>query len=457
MNHQSHQQQQHAEEGNADERRALLDPVFLVGGRRHEDDRVDSNCLLVRLSVALVFLGTVMTFLFLQSHSSHHWWFTPVTLPKRVPSSTNNDLGHVNKDSVHTVQDVPGFFGYSPPPPPLTPTMIQVTYDHRSIRINQQPILLLGGSLHPVRHSPATWQKALNSAVDFGLNLVTIYVMWSAHQPFSADQAFDWRLPASELVCADKDDDGSAVVMQTSRKNHVNHSQNDDDDDDECWTLATAIQEAARRRLWVHLRIGPYVCAEYNYGGIPEWVAQPASLSKNFNKNETMSMRRPNRPWLQAMQTFVQNVTQYISSHHLWAHEGGNILMGQIENELQGEIDEHADKNILWVSADGKFVDEYQPGSRRASMQDYANWCGKLAHSAEPQVIWTMCQGLSAPNTISTFNGVDGSDWLDHQTDGNKGVQVDYPALFTGTSSCAACVCHCLCSLHQHWSHYFVS
>ena len=142
-------------------------------------------------------------------------------------------------------------------------------------------------------------------------------------------------------------------------------------------------------------------------------------------------MRRPNRPWLQTMQAFVQNVTQYIASHDLWAHQGGNILMGQIENELQGEIDDKDMQEMLWVSVDGDLVDDYQPGSRRATLQDYANWCGQLAQTVEPQVIWTMCQGLSAPNTIPTFNGIDGSDWLD-QANGTEGVQVDFPALFTG-------------------------
>eukprot|EP00977_Amphora_coffeiformis_P025520 scaffold20312_cov185-Amphora_coffeaeformis.AAC.3 len=313
------------------------------------------------------------------------------------------------------VHDQPGFWGYSPPPPPVDDGKEEsrfhnVSYDHRAIQINEQPVLLLGGSLHPVRHTPATWAAALDEAVAIGFNLVTIYVMWSAHQPFP-DDPLDWRLPGSSLVCS------SSATSSSSRSTSFSNNNNNQN----CWTLATAIQQAARRRLWVHLRIGPYVCAEYNYGGLPEWVA--------LQNQSHMSLRRPNRPWLDAMETFVQNVTQYMSSHSLWAHQGGNILLGQIENELQGDID-LAKENIMWVSPDGELVDSEMEGGRRANLQDYANWCGKLVQRLEPQVVWTMCQGLSAPNTIETFNGVDGSVWIDHDG-GSKRVQQDYPAMWT--------------------------
>ena len=320
----------------------------------------------------------------------------------------------INQQGSLVVMDRPGFFGYSnlsalalSSSTTTPPTLVHnVSYNHRSLILNDEPLLLLGGSIHPVRHTPATWAAALDEAVAFGLNLVTVYVMWAAHQP-TASSALDWRLPGSALVCQTKGDSST-------------HS-----DDKSCWTLATALQAAAQRRLWVHVRIGPYVCAEYNYGGLPEWIA----VTNNTNKtnNHTMSMRRPNRPWLDAMQGFVRNVTSYLSHHQLWAHQGGNILMAQIENELQGDIDPETE-DIMWINEDGKFVD--YPTNRRADLQDYANWCGDLARQEEPHVLWTMCNGLSATNTIETFNGVDGSPWLDHNGSNGR-VQKDYPALFT--------------------------
>jgi Glycosyl hydrolases family 35 len=69
---------------------------------------------------------------------------------------------------------------------------LQVTYDARSIMINRDRVLLLGGSLHPgVRATRATWDLALDQAVHNGLNLITIYVFWSAHQPFP-NRPLDW-------------------------------------------------------------------------------------------------------------------------------------------------------------------------------------------------------------------------------------------------------------------------
>jgi hypothetical protein len=325
-----------------------------------------------------------------------YWWKRFRYQTEDSTEDTINQLGKLQ------VVDRPGFFGYDSSS--ASKSTIKVSYNARSMLVNGQPLLLLGGSIHPVRHSRVTWEAALDEAVAIGFNLVTVYVMWSAHQPTVNVETCDWRLPGSDLVCSSSSSSSSSSL--------------DGKDSDDCWTLSTALQMAADRRLWVHLRIGPYVCAEYNYGGIPEFVPL---------QSESMSMRRPNGPWLTAMQQFVQNVTTYVASNKLWAYQGGNILMAQIENELQGNIDLE-EEYIMWITDNGNFVD--YPTERRANLQDYANWCGQIAQQTEPNVVWTMCNGLMAPNTLETFNGVDSSAWL--AQNGTSGrVQVDFPAIFT--------------------------
>jgi len=344
----------------------------------------------------------------------HHPWLSYTTSRGKlagVPSNVNTE--HPTNPSPHSsspqrpvqVQDGPdeAFFGY--PYNNGNDTVhrqpIRVSYDHRSILVNDAPILLLGGSLHPVRHTRSTWNGALDEAVHMGLNLVTLYVIWSAHQPF-ADSDFDWSLPGNDFLC--KDDDSDASYSS------------------DCpWTLGSAIQQAAERRLWVHLRLGPYACAEINYGGIPEWVA---------HGNANMSLRRPNRPWLNAMQLYVQNMTQYIKDQKLWAYQGGNILMAQMENEINGAVDPETEQ-ILWVAPNGTVLDDDTvPGSRRANLQDYTDWCGQLGQRVEPKVVWTMCEGLAANNTIETCNREDCASWLDEQG-GTGRIGVDQPPMWT--------------------------
>jgi len=121
---------------------------------------------------------------------------------------------------------------------------ISVTYDARSIRLNDQPVIFLSGSLHPARATVHTWEHSLDEAVEIGLNMITIYIIWAARQP-SKNAPMDWSFPKPELSSwADKE-----------------------------WDLVWAISSAASRGLFAHLRIGPYVCAEYSYGEIPEWLA----------------------------------------------------------------------------------------------------------------------------------------------------------------------------------------
>lgn len=292
----------------------------------------------------------------------------------------------------------PSFWNYAHQGP------IRVSYDERAIKLNGDRSFFLGGSFHPSRATKMTWDHALDEAVHNGLNLITIYVMWSAHQKMPGS-AFDWGFPGSYGVECDGREDPSCG-----------------------WNLAAAIRAAADRGLFVHLRVGPYDCAEYSYGGIPEWLA--------LHKPQ-MEMRRPNREWLEVMREFVSATVTYISNEQLWAHQGGNIILAQIENELGAKGNfENPDFRLL-VDEDGNFVD---PGSdipdastlRNASIQDYADWCGDTAEELAPNVTWTMCNGLYANNTILTCNAVaDGHKWLEKNGGENGRIQIDQPALLT--------------------------
>ena len=42
--------------------------------------------------------------------------------------------------------------------------------------------------------------------------------------------------------------------------------------------LLRFLKNAADANLWVNLRIGPYVCAEWNYGGLPVWLREDTGI-----------------------------------------------------------------------------------------------------------------------------------------------------------------------------------
>lgn len=241
---------------------------------------------------------------------------------------------------------------------------IHVGYDSRSILLNGERVLLLGGSLHPSRATRMTWEHALDEVVNNGLNLITLYVMWADHQPVPTKE-IDWNFPKS-IDC-------------------------DDTKGDSCeWNLSSAIRSAARRGLFVHIRIGPYDCAEYSYGGIPEWIPL---------KHPNMAMRRPNAEWLGVMQGFVKSIITYLDTEMLWAHQGGPIILGQIENELGGDIEDE-NEDLMVVNSDGKLLPRTDSSGklraevRNATLQDYADWCGRLVQKLAPNVTWVNISSL---------------------------------------------------------------
>lgn len=143
----------------------------------------------------------------------------------------------------------------------------------------------------------------------------------------------------------------------------------------------------------------------------------------------------------EAMESFVAQMIDYISENELWAHQGGPVVMSQIENELgSGDSKNHqnedsSDVGTLYVNNRGEFVNSSKGNIispiRRANLQDYANWCGEVARKYAPHVTWTMCNGLSAKNTIHTCNAInDGASWLENYG-GNGRIQVDQPPLLT--------------------------
>jgi Glycosyl hydrolases family 35 len=322
-------------------------------------------------------------------------WFraAAVSVPRQVPGFPSFWNYYSEEDCVRQLQP------------------IHVSYDARALGLNGERVLLLGGSVHPSRMTRHTWHAALDEAVRQGLNLITIYVIWSAHQPFSGaplDFTLQWNYTANGVAAS------------------------------AAWDLQEAIRDVANHGLWVHIRIGPYVCAEYNYGGIPEWLPL---LSEN------MSMRRPNFEWMWRMGYYVTQVLSYLQQHKLFAYQGGPILLAQIENEIGSDMDSEAEEPLLRVDSNGHLVapspsrSSTSTASRRddsvlrnATMQDYADWCGRFAQQWAPEVVWTMCSGLSANSTISTYNGffenADDIAWLETYGDTHR-IQVDQPALWT--------------------------
>ncbi|XP_065867810.1 beta-galactosidase 3-like [Euphorbia lathyris] len=207
-----------------------------------------------------------------------------------------------------------------------------VTYDRKALIINGDRKILFSGSIHYPRSTPQMWGGLIQKAKEGGLDVIDTYVFWNLHEPSPGNYNFEGR---NDLVGFIK------LVHQAG--------------------------------LFVHLRIGPYVCAEWNFGGFPVWLKYVPGIS----------FRTDNQPFKMEMQKFTQKIVDMMKEENLFESQGGPIILSQIENE-------------------------YEPEDRifGAAGHAYMTWAANMALSMKTGVPWVMCKQFDAPDPlINTCNG----------------------------------------------------
>ncbi|PRQ23883.1 putative beta-galactosidase [Rosa chinensis] len=168
--------------------------------------------------------------------------------------------------------------------PCLQLTQCNFTYDREALLVNGQRRILFSGSIHYPRSTPEMWEDLIQKAKDGGLDVIDTYVFWNLHEPSLGNYTFEERYDLVRFI--------------------------------------KLVQTAA---LYVHLCIGPYICAEWNFGGFPVWLKYVPGISFRTN----------NEPFKAAMQTFTQKLVQLMKDEELFESQGGPIILSQIENEYE--------------------------------------------------------------------------------------------------------------------------
>ncbi|PWA84720.1 glycoside hydrolase, family 35 [Artemisia annua] len=211
-------------------------------------------------------------------------------------------------------------------------TQCIVTYDKKSLIINGHRRILFSGSIHYPRSTPEMWQDLIQKAKDGGLDVIDTYVFWNGHEPSPGNYNFEGR-----------------------------------------YDLVRFVKTVQKAGLYMHLRIGPFVCAEWNFGGLPVWLKYVPGIS----------FRTDNEPFKNAMQKFTTKIVQMMKDEKLFESQGGPIILSQIENEYGAES--HA---------------------FGAAGHAYLTWAAKMAVGLNTGVPWVMCKQDDAPDPIiNTCNG----------------------------------------------------
>ncbi|WP_433259526.1 glycoside hydrolase family 35 protein (plasmid) [Streptosporangium sp. CA-135522] len=161
--------------------------------------------------------------------------------------------------------------------------------DDGGFRLDGEPFRLLSGGLHYFRVHPAQWADRLRKARLMGLNAIETYVPWNLHQPrpdrFRMDDELD--LPAY-------------------------------------------LDLAAAEGLHVLLRPGPYICAEWEGGGLPSWLLAEPDLR----------LRTRDSRYLSAVDDYFTRLLTPL--HPYLSTRGGPIIAVQVENEYGAYGDDTA-------------------------------------------------------------------------------------------------------------------
>ncbi|MER5204188.1 beta-galactosidase family protein [Streptomyces sp. NPDC002825] len=152
--------------------------------------------------------------------------------------------------------------------------------DQTGFLLDGRPFRLLSGGLHYFRVHPEQWADRLRKARLMGLNTVETYVPWNLHQPRPDHFVMDGGLDLPRFV-----------------------------------------ELAAAEGLHVLLRPGPYICAEWEGGGLPSWLlAEP-----------DIRLRTRDPRFLAAVDAFFERLLTPLLPH--LASRGGPVLAVQVENE----------------------------------------------------------------------------------------------------------------------------
>ncbi len=171
----------------------------------------------------------------------------------------------------------------------LQTTTSPLTVGPQGFLLQGKPFRIVSGELEYARIPREYWRDRLRKAHAMGLNAITVYVFWNLHEPQPGHFEFT--------------------------------GQND---------VAEFLREAQQEGLYVILRPGPYVCAEWDLGGYPAWLL----------KDHDMVLRSAQPQYMAAAERWMHRLGQELAP--LQASHGGPILAVQVENEYGSFGKDHA-------------------------------------------------------------------------------------------------------------------
>ncbi len=201
--------------------------------------------------------------------------------------------------------------------------------------LNGEPFVVKAAEIHYPRIPQQYWEHRIKMCKALGMNTICIYIFWNIHE--QQEGVFDW-----------------------SGNNNV----------------AEFCRLAQKNGMYVIVRPGPYVCAEWEMGGLPWWLL----------KKKDIKLREQDPYFMERVKIFETEVGKQLAG--LTIQNGGPIIMVQVENE-HGSYG----KNKPYVS-------EIRDCLRSVGFDKVAlfqcDWSSNFTDNGLDDLVWTMNFGTGA-------------------------------------------------------------
>ena len=210
--------------------------------------------------------------------------------------------------------------------------------------LNGKPFVVKAAEIHYARIPQEYWEHRIQMCKALGMNTMCIYIFWNFHE--QKEGVFDF----------------------TGNKD-----------------IAKFCRLAQKNGMYVIVRPGPYVCAEWEMGGLPWWLL----------KKTDIKLRTQDPYFMERVKIFEQKVGEQLAP--LTIQNGGPIIMVQVENEY-GSYDTNK-----------PYVSEIRDCLRSVGFDKVqlfqCDWSSNFQQNALPDLLWTMNFGAGA-NVLEQFKKV---------------------------------------------------
>ncbi len=187
--------------------------------------------------------------------------------------------------------------------------------------LNNRPFQIISGAIHYFRTVPEYWLDRLEKLKAMGCNTVETYIPWNMHEPKKGEFRFDGMLDIGKFV-----------------------------------------RMAQELGLYVILRPSPYICAEWEFGGLPAWLLA----------EDGMRLRVSCEPFLKHVRDYYKVLLPRLAPMQIT--QGGPVILMQVENEygyyatdpdylrMMRDIMREYGIEVPFVTSDGPYAESMNAG-----------------------------------------------------------------------------------------------